>query len=443
MKISLLQPQTPGTEGWCPPLGLAYLASAIEKEGYLVEIIDLNAESIQDDALLHRISQSDIVGITTTMASQKEALRLMRLLDGIHIVVGGPQASACPEPYLQHHGAIVFAGEAEISLPNYLQEINNGRSGLDTPGIMYLDQDNILVKNPRPPLIQDLNNVAMPARHYFNMNSYTVRLSGQKATNMMSSRGCPFECIFCFHDYLGKIYRPRSAENVIAEMELLKYRYGYDAILFYDDNFTLQKRRVEDICTQLIDHKLNMKWRCYSRVNGVDEKLLTQMHQAGCCEIVFGVESGSQRTLDLSNKGIKVEDSIRTINLCREIGISTKSYIMIGFPWETIKDIEQTIGFLDQILPSQVHVVIVTPFPNTPLEKMLSSQGIFIDEDVDITGISQPSFETGNFTREDLIYYRDLAYEKIRSSNVDHVLSYDWKQDPDWRKQFKRLNHNS
>jgi anaerobic magnesium-protoporphyrin IX monomethyl ester cyclase len=438
MKISLIQPATPGTEGWCPPLGLAYLASTLEKEKHIVEILDLNAEPLNDDILLERVSSSDLIGFTSTMASQKEALRLAQLMDGGQIIFGGPQASARPEVYLNIPGSIVFEGEAEISLPQYLQKLAKGQDGLDTPGIIYQDSQKILVRNSRAPLLARIDDIGMPARHLLNMQAYTVRLAGQRATNMMSSRGCPFNCIFCYHDYLGKVYRARSANNVVQEMEMLRDQYDIGAILFYDDNFTLQRRRVEEICNKISERGLDMKWRCYSRVNGIDEKLLVKMKKAGCSEIVFGVESGSQRTLDLSCKGIKVEESLKALQMCREVGISTKSYLMIGFPWETLDDLQQTVDFVDQVLPSQVHVVIVTPFPGTPLEIMLHEQGIFVDEDIDITGIAQPSFETRNFTRQDLIHYRNLAYEKIQASKVQHILSYNWKQDPDWRKQFKQ-----
>jgi radical SAM superfamily enzyme YgiQ (UPF0313 family) len=237
---------------------------------------------------------------------------------------------------------------------------------------------------------------------------------------------------------LGKVYRARSPESVVSEIEFLKQEYGIDAILFYDDNFTLNRRRVRATCDLMMERKVDVAWRCYSRVNGVNADLLRKMKEAGCCEIVFGVESGSQRTLDLAHKGIRVEESIKAIRLCHEIGISTKSYLMIGFPWETKQDIEQTLDFIDEILPSQIHLVIVVPFPGTSLEQMLLKQGIEIDQDVDITGIAQPSYETPNFTKKDLLYYRDLAYEKIRKANVSHVLSYDWRHDPDWRQQFKQ-----
>jgi anaerobic magnesium-protoporphyrin IX monomethyl ester cyclase len=438
MRISLIQPATPGTEGWCPPLGLAYLASTLERENHSVEILDLNAEPLPEAALLQRVSSADLIGFTSTMASQKEALRLAQLMDGAQVIFGGPQASARPEAYLDIPGSIVFQGEAEISLPQYLQRLVKGGDGLDTPGIIYKDSRDQVVRNPRAPLLTRIDDVGLPARHLLNMKAYTVRLAGRRATNMMSSRGCPFSCMFCYHDYLGKVYRARSAASVVQEMEMLHDQYGIEAILFYDDNFTLQRKRVEEICTIIGERGLDMQWRCYSRVNGIDETLLRTMKEAGCCEIVFGVESGNQRTLDLSCKGIKVEESLKALKMCREVGISTKSYLMIGFPWETLEDIGQTVEFVDQILPSQVHVVIVTPFPGTPLESMLRDQGIVVDENIDITGIAQPSFETQYFTRQDLIRYRDLAYEKIRASNVQHVLSYDWKQDPDWRKQFKR-----
>jgi len=438
LRVALLQPETPGTQGWCPPLGLAYLAAALESS-HEVRIYDLNATPFSDESLRREISPGsvDVVGITSTMASHKEALRLARLFEGCRVVFGGPQASARPGPYLDVPGAVVLRGEAERTFPAYVTELEQGRPGAGIPGLAFRSGLGVEIHNPLPPLVGDLDTLPLPARHLLDMSAYAVQLQGRKGTNIMSSRGCPFSCIFCYHDYLGKAYRTRSPRRVVDEIEFLASTYDVGAILFYDDNFTLKRQRVLAICDLLLERHLDVVWRCYARVDGVDRELLTRMREAGCVEIVFGVESGSQRTLDLARKGITVEESLKAIRLCHEAGIATKSYLMIGFPWETKADIEQTLALMEELLPSQVHVVIVVAFPGTPLERMLREQGTDIDEDVDITGIAQPSFETAAFTKQDLLRYRDLAYERIRSANVAHVLSYDWHQDPDWSRQFK------
>ncbi len=438
MRIALIQPETPGTEGWCPPLGLGYLGGVLEQTGHQVQLIDLNAVHCPDDELVRLAGDVDAVGITSTMASHREALRLSDLFVGLPILFGGPQASARPEPYVARKGSVVFRGEAEISLTRFLAERAAGRSGLDTPGLVYSAADGSIVNTGQAAFIRKLDELPFPARHLFDMGAYTVRLEGRPATNMMSSRGCPFDCIFCYHDYLGKLYRARSPENIVAEIKTLQQTFDTGAILFYDDNFTLNRKRVEALCNLMIAEKLDVVWRCYGRVNSVDEPLLRRMKAAGCREVVFGVESGCQATLDRAHKRIRVEDSVRAVRLCREVGIFTKSYLMIGFPWETKADIEKTIDFIDELLPSQVHLVIVIPFPGTPLERMLHEQGIPIDEDIDITGIAQPSFAAANFTREDLIRYRDIAYQKIRSAAVDQVLSYQWRGNPAYRQQFEK-----
>lgn len=426
MKITLIQPRTSGTEGWCPPLGLAYLASALERKKHNVRIIDLNSLPMEDDLLVKQTHDADVIGFTSTIASEKEAIRLAELFNGCQVIFGGPQASARPQPYLEISRAIVFKGEAEISLPLYLDKLDSGYSGLDTPGIIFRGNEDEIITTPEPPLLSDLDDLLLPARHLLNMQAYNVSLKRKRATNIMSSRGCPFHCIFCYHDFLGKIYRARSASDIIDEIEFLKATYGIEAILFYDDNFTLDQKRVYEICNLIIDRSLDIQWRCFSRVTGIERDLLKKMKEAGCCEIVFGVESCSQKTLDMTQKGIKVEDSLRTLRLCEDVGIATKSYIMFGFPWETKQDFEQNLAFIDKILPHQVHPLIVVPFPGTPLEKMLLEQGINIDEDIDVEGtfIAQPSFETENFTKDDLVYYRDLAYQKVEQANIRHVISY-------------------
>lgn len=417
MNITLIQPATSGVAGWYPPLGLGYLAVALGTHGHHVEIVDLNAVEKSDEQLKRMVNRADIIGITSnTMAVHEEALRLAHLFDGANIVFGGPQASALPEPYLKIPDAIVFNGESEISFPAFLHAIEHKKSGLNLPGLIFRDNTGNIVRNAPPPLIQDLDNHPLPARYLFDMDLYQTRLKGRRATNVMSSRGCPFHCIFCYHDFLGKVYRPRSPQNVVEELIFLQQKYDIQAILFYDDNFTLQQERVHAICDLIIEQKLDILWRCCSRVNGVNKDLLTKMKQAGCCEIVFGVESGSQRTLDLAQKGIRVEESIQAIELCHEIGITTKTCLMIGFPWETKYDIEQTLSLIDKIPFAEIHILIVMPFPGTPLEKMLKEQNIDINTDVDVTNFALPSFETANFTKEDLLHYRDIGHDKIQAA---------------------------
>lgn len=419
MKIVLIQPEIPGGQSWCPPLGLAYVAAAVENDEHEVQIIDLNATRLSDAQLLKTAYYADIIGITSMMNNYKDALRLAKLFDGGEIVFGGPQPSVRPEMFIEDSNAIVIKGEAEKSFPLYLRERERGNSGLNTPGLIFQANTGKVIYNPQPALMSNLDNCPMPARHLLDMEAYHTTFHGRRTTSVISSRGCPFDCIFCYHDFLGKIYRARTPESIVSEIETLQQQYDIGGIIFYDDNFTFNHQRVYAFCDLLIKRKLDIAWWCLSRVDGVNAELLSKMKEAGCCKISFGVESGTQQTLDRTHKKTKVEDAINAIQLCHDVGITTKSLLMIGFPWETKTDIEKTVEFIEQLLPGEIHLSIAVPYPGTCLEQMLMEQGIEIDKDIDITDYANPSFETNNFTKSDLIHYRKLGYDKIEMEIKD------------------------
>jgi radical SAM superfamily enzyme YgiQ (UPF0313 family)/pyruvate-formate lyase-activating enzyme len=444
VKALLLQPYTPGTENWTPPLGLGYLGAALELDGIEARIADLNAMPLDAWAgALARVADADVVGITTNMANARKALELGSSFDGRPVVFGGPQASARPEVFLAKPNHYVLRGESERSLALLIRALSGCGSLASVPGLIFRGKDGELRSNPRLPPELHLDNLPMPAWHMFDMARYEVSLLGKPATSLISSRGCPFECYFCYHDYQGKVYRRHSVDRVLREIDLLRDRYGYEAFFFYDDNFTLDVRRLREFCGTVLEQRREILWRCYSRVTVVTAELLDLMRRAGCVEIVFGVESGSQRTLDRVKKKIRVEDSVRAIELCRQASISSKSYLMIGFPWESQEDIEKTIEFMDRLLPSQVMLVIATPFAGTPFEKELLDAGVPLDPDIDITGIAEPAYETKLWTRDDLRRLRDIGYEKIRKARVEHVLGYQWRTPAHWQRQFEQGGGNA
>ena len=437
MKVLLVQPRTPGTESWSPPLGLGYLAAALEGAGHEVAILDLDTDGGADDVtLVGRARGADVVGFTTTMASAPDSLRMAGLLDTPTVLFGGAQASARPETFATRPEHIAVIGEAERSAVQLLRVLEQGGALESVPGIAFLDATGGLRLTKRMDPVGDLDSLPMPARHLFDMDSYDVQLCGGRATTIMSTRGCPFDCFFCYHDFHGKKYRCHSTERVLAEIDHLTEVYGYRSFLFYDDNFTHRRERVELLCRALLDRGVQIRWRCYSRVNAVDRELLALMCRAGCAEIVFGVESGSQNTLDRVHKGITVAQSLEAVRLCAEAGIATKAYLVIGFPWETKDDIRMTLDLIPQLHPSQVMLVVATPFPATPFEKWLIDHDMSIDASVDITGIAEPSFDTENWTRDELRALRDEGYARIRKAAAQPTVSYRWREQRHWQRQF-------
>ncbi|KKS55839.1 MAG: Anaerobic magnesium-protoporphyrin IX monomethyl ester cyclase, Elongator protein 3/MiaB/NifB family [Parcubacteria group bacterium GW2011_GWA2_42_35] len=320
MRIVFIQPKVKYPGNSFLPLGIGYLAAFLMEKGHQAKIFDLEVQKISDEELLKTINEFNpgAIGLTATIASAPEAKRLGKIFSERYpwILYGGPQPTMNPEDFLLSENSIVVRGEGELTLSELCGVLSGAGDFFQIRGVSFLKNGKPL-HNPERELIKDVNVIPFPARHLYPLSSYEMHLKDKRATNIITSRGCPFECVFCYN-MGGRVYRPRSAENVLAELEILKNQYGFGAFSIYDDNFTLQKQRLIDICQGMLGKKMKMAWRCYSRVNTVDEYLLRLMKKAGCFEIAFGVESGSQKSLDLMKKRIKVEERFcRTRhNLC-------------------------------------------------------------------------------------------------------------------------------
>ncbi|MCD6575253.1 radical SAM protein, partial [Candidatus Aerophobetes bacterium] len=207
-------------------------------------------------------------------------------------------------------------------------------------------------------------------------------LEGKRFGNIMTSRGCPFSCIFCSSSQLfGKIWRARTPENVIEEIKLLKDKYEVKEIEFLDDTFTLNKKRAEKICDLLIEKNLGISWSCSSRVDTINEALIEKLKKAGCHTIYVGIESGSQEILDIISKGITLTQAEKTIDLIKKVKLNSFATFIIGIPGETVKTIKKTINFAKKLSPSFVQFTICTPYPGTKLFEMAKEKGWLLTKD--------------------------------------------------------------
>lgn len=422
MNIVLIQPKTEGYDNF-PPLGLGYLATVAVNHGHQVLIVDLEVENYSDEKLLKVVNgfKPLLVGITSTIRSKNEALRLAGLFNDYKVVFGGPQATLEPEVYLgKNERYFVLKGECEIAFLKFIDYLTGLISIDQVTNLVYWKNNQIFQNNPEP-IITDLNTLPIVDRKLFNFKLYRSKLYRKKATNMLTSRGCPFRCSFCFHDFHGKFFRQISFENMIKEIMYLKKDFGCEGFIIFDDNFTVDKKRLKDFCDYIITEKIDITWRCLSRVNVVDKDILKLMKQAGCKEIAFGIESSSPETLARINKRISPEQSKQAMDLCRQIGIVSKAYMMIGFPWETKEMILDTIDFACKIMPYSAQFSVLTPLPDTDIYKETIEMGYKIDPDFDFTRFN-PCFETENFTKEEIIALQNYAKKKFERSQVIYAL---------------------
>lgn len=356
-----------------PPLGLAYLAAVAREEGWETKIIDALNEDLSFQDLARRIHgfDPDVVGVTATTSMILDAYEVARIAKEVNrdtfVILGGPHATFMARevlrecPYLD----LVVRGEGEETLRELLKRLRKGRSPEDVLGVTYRKND-IIKDNPPRPLIRDLDSIPIPAYDLLPMDRYVVE--GIRFGAVMTSRGCPYNCIFCSSSLqFGKKWRAHGVERVIEELRILTEKFGVKEIEFLDDTFTLNPKRVEKISEKIIEEKLDVSWSASSRVNTFNYKIGCGMRRAGAHTIYFGIESGSDRTLQFIGKGISKRQSIDAVKTAKQAGLRTLGSFVIGFPYETEAEIRETIKFANKVGVDLAQFTIATPYPGTRL----------------------------------------------------------------------------
>jgi anaerobic magnesium-protoporphyrin IX monomethyl ester cyclase len=372
--------------GFYPPLGVMYVAAYAEQHtDYNVEILDMLAESTSYNELETEVRkrQPEIVGITATTFTLIDvmiAARIVKSVDrGIKVVLGGPHVHIYPEETIRLPEVdYLVLGEGEIPFTELLQNINNPGALKEVKGIVFKNNGKIINTGPRE-LNNELDTLPFPARHLTKINKYSSLLAkGGLVTTMITSRGCPYKCSFCYRPHLGKRFRARSAANVVDEMEQC-VNMGIKEILVYDDTFTIDRRRVMDICNLILKRGLNIIWDIRTRVDIVDREMLESLKAAGCGRIHYGIESADPEILKVLQKGVTLPQVESAFKMTKEAGISTLAYFMFGSPTETREQMLNTINFAKRLDPDYCHFSVLTPFPATPIYLMGLEKGIFKD----------------------------------------------------------------
>jgi len=387
LKVLLVNPMTKSvTKDIMPPLGLAWLAAVLEQNSINVSIIDALVERKDAETVAGEIGKAcpDIVGIYCGTDMRNDAFQVANNIrktgSGATIVMGGPHVTFAAEDTLQNVPSvdIIVRGEGEETFAELVKALNSGKELAGIRGVSFRNGKEIIHNLPRP-FIEDLDALPTPARHLLPMDKYDFRIpfSRVRATSVLTGRGCPIGCIYCSTSFMwGRRIRVRSPQNVADEIEHIVKEYGIKGVYFFDDTFTFYKKRTMEICDEIIERNLGLTWFCESRVDSVDEELFRKMKQAGCKIIAFGLESGSQKMLDIMKKKISVPQSINAIQLCNKVGIKTKSFFMYGLPGELPEDIESTWRLLYG-LNSDIKVTGICKIrPGTELEAMAKEESV-------------------------------------------------------------------
>jgi len=387
-----------------PPLGLAYIASALQKAQHEVQIIDGVGSQLSWNDMCETLSKSDpdIIGITTHTRVLRSAFELAikskEYYPRVLVVLGGHGTFTIEEQILRRIESvdIIVRGEGEETMVELADALEEGRSIGEILGVCFKRSEGNVVINPPRPFIQNLDLLPFPARHLLPMTSYIrERFSGIlgresfKGTALISSRGCPFSCVFCAATkFYGHRWRPRSAENVIDEIEHLYLSYkklGLNGFVVADDNFLVDPKRVMKICDFLIDRGLShLKWMCDARVDSAEEKLYSKMYEAGCRVLAFGIESGNDKVLRLIKKGITTDMVRRAVKIAKSVGLKIWGYFLFGLPGDTDETIMDTIRFSEELDLDNVEIHPVQMYPGTEMgrEQNIDWLNFLIEEEL-------------------------------------------------------------
>ena len=359
-----------------PPFGVLYLAAVVEAAGHGVGIQKVTPETGSLD-----LSDCDAVGFSlassATYGLMLDARRHARIRDDALVMVGGVHANFYPEQSLTDFGAhVAAAGESEETILDILRRAGTRRFN-GVPGVLWYD-DGEVRREPSRPLLRDIDQLPLPARHLLPVEDFVLpdRLAGTelRMAHVMFSRGCPFPCTFCAAGQTRIQYR--SGVSARRELTHLQSAYGIEGFAIVDDNFIVNKRKVTDICENITD--LGLQWSALSRVDTVDSTLLATMAAAGCIEVKYGMESGSEQLLKAMRKNTRREQIRRAVHATVEAGIAAKVFVIHGYPGENRETTDETISLLWELRSAIARVSLFrfVPLPGTQVYEQAATHQI-------------------------------------------------------------------
>ncbi|TSC96035.1 MAG: Radical SAM protein [Parcubacteria group bacterium Athens1014_10] len=367
------------------PLSLAYIASLLRAKHQII-FLDANALDYGAEQTVARIknNQPDILILTSTPVDRWECPNsqidsIFQIINQVKIentILTGSHGTVTPDWIFEKcEVKYIVRGEPELTVLNLVEALSNNQKVKNVKGISFKIKGEI-VHNEAASRIENLDQLPLPAYDLLPMEKYKYSFDDlpQPFSIMLTSRGCPFNCIYCLKAMLEGRYIARSPESVITEIKYLTENFGIKSIFFQDWEFTIIKERAEKICDLILENKLKFKWGCNSRANDISTKLAEKMKQAGCVRVNIGFESANQKILDNLKKGIKTEDLTKAVEICRGEGIKIGLYGFLNAPGENRKTIKETVDFLNKHKIKSVYLNLPIPYFSTELFERLKKQ---------------------------------------------------------------------
>ncbi len=400
-----------------PYLGLCYIAGSLRNRGMTVEILDSVALGFKTGDVVNHIlnKRPRIIGITVMSMTLPYCYSLIRHIQEKYpmsvIVVGGAHINADPNIIVDMNIRYGFRGECELVFPTFCESILKGEEPVRSiPGLIVNNNGVVCLNDPA--FIEDLNTLPPPAYDLLPLNKYYSPSSSLKTISSITSRGCPYNCIFCSKLQQTK-YRYLNTEKVLDQIDILINQMGIKRIEFVDEIFTLNKERVIELCHGIINRGYKFQWGCGTRADRIDEELLKIMKEAGCSKIGFGIESGVERVRFIDHKKITNEQINETIRLCQKYRIKSFGDYIFGHPTETLHEMKETLKYSLKLKTDIAYYAKMIPIPDSELFKIYTRSGV-INSDI------WKSYMLGK--RPYPIYYPDTISKK----SMDKIYKYAW-----------------
>ncbi len=387
-----------------PPLDLLTSAALLEQEKIEVEVLDANVSSHSSLEIANYASGFDKVFVTSAPYYNWQCpnidfevfLNFIKPFNKENLYLMGTHCSVYPEKVLELTDATgIVRGEPEYTVLDICQ----GKTPKDIKGLTFKLDGNI-ISNPDRELL-NLDQLPVPAYHLIDPKKYVYEILGDNLMVFEGSRGCPYKCMFCLQVMYGNRYRKKSASKLIAEVDCAIQKFGVENGYFYDLEFTLNKDLVNTLCDHLIEKKYNFSWTCQTRADSVDPQILKKMKDAGCKVIHFGIETGSEKILELINKKITLQEIVKGIEMTERAGIETAGFFLFGLPGETDADFLKTINFAKRLNFTYPSFHVAIPYPGTEFFNLLGTNH---------PGVDFPEAYTKEHSIEELRYVARKAF---------------------------------
>jgi anaerobic magnesium-protoporphyrin IX monomethyl ester cyclase len=353
-----------------PSLGILTLSAWLRNHGVRVEVTDLTFARDAEPVTHHmRRFRPHVVGVHTKTLTMPRALEIAARAraEGVTVLAGGPDSATRPEKYLDQGFDAVVPSEGEATLVEFATRVRNEEPIVGCPGTIVRVEGRTLRGPPRP-FLRNLDDLPLPAWDLIDMEAYLSawhRSTGERRAAVLTSRGCPFDCSWCSKPTFGRTYRQQSVGRVLAELEALHHRYRVDYVRFCDDVFGVDRRWLEQLLNRMIQDGPHLHFECLARVDLLKPDLLERMKTAGLQRVYLGVESGSQKMLDAMSRGTRLAQIERVAASLRAHHVRQFWFLMLGYPGETLDDIEATLQLFRRFSPEEYSVSIAVPVPGT------------------------------------------------------------------------------